>query len=79
MQNDLPANIAKVVSKYNQRPDGMLTLIMDTLWLDVPITLSIFSVGLILFKLLFKFRISILFRQYSILGCLIYVLLDGKV
>ena len=57
----------------------MMIQIMDTIWLDVPITLLIFSIGLALFKLLFKFRISVLFRQYSILGCLIYVLLDGKV
>ena len=51
----------------------------DAFLLDFPITLLIFVIGLLLFKLLFRFRISILFRQYSLFGYLLCVFLDGKI
>lgn len=36
-------------------------------------------VGILLFKMLFQFRISLLFRQYTLFGYLFCVFLDGKI
>jgi hypothetical protein len=78
-QNSLPVNSNNIVSNFTQRPDGFLLDITDTVFFDLPVTVCIFAFGLILFRLLYSYRISVLFRHYSILGCFFYVLLDGKI
>lgn len=56
-----------------------MILITDTIFLDLPITLVTFLVGYVIFRLLFNSRLSLIFRSYSILGCFVYVVLDGKI
>lgn len=68
-----------IVTDFTQRPNGILLELTDALLLDLPVTLLIFMVGLISFKLLFRYRISMLFRQYSLFGYIFCVFLDGKV
>lgn len=68
-----------LVTDFAQRPNGILLELTDAVLLDLPVTLFIFIVGLILFKLLFRYRISMLFRQYSLLGYVFCVFLDGKI
>lgn len=49
------------------------------LLLDLPITLVLFTFGFIFFKLLFHKKISLMFRQYSLLCYFLYVLIDGRI
>ena len=68
-----------LVTDFAQRPNGILLELSDACLLDLPVTLLIFLAGVILFKLLFRYRISMLFRQYSLFGYIFCVFLDGKV
>ena len=78
-QNNLTVNIENVVPEYQQRAHGILLEITDMLLLDLPVTLALFSCGLLFFKLLFRKRISQIFRQYSLLCYFLYVLIDGRI
>ena len=51
----------------------------DMLCLDLPVMIGIFLVGYLAFRLLFRWRVSVLFRQYSLLGCFLFMFLDGKI
>jgi hypothetical protein len=79
MQNDLASCISGIAPNLVQRPDGILLELTDAFILDLPITICFFVLGLILFRILFNFRISLLFRQYSLLGLFFYIFLDGKI
>lgn len=78
-QNMLPVNTGNVIAEYSKRPSGILLDITDLLLVDVPVTLAIFILGNLMFRLLFNFRVSILFRQYSLYGLFFFVLLNGKI
>lgn len=78
-QNNLTINIKNVIPEYQQRVHGILLEITDALLLDLPITLILFSVGFLFFKLLFCKRISLIFRQYSLLCYFFYVFIDGRI
>lgn len=68
-----------IVTDFTQRPNGILLELTDAFFLDFPVTLLFFMLGLLLFKLLFRFRISMLFRQYSLFGYFLCVFFDGKI
>jgi hypothetical protein len=52
--------------------------ITDLIFVDLPVTLIIFLLGNLLFKIFFNFRISLIFRQYSLYGLFFFILLNGK-
>jgi hypothetical protein len=76
---DLPTNPNNIGSELIKRPNGVLLEITDMIFVDVPVTLVSFIIGYFLFRLLFNFRISILFRQYALAGMFFFVLLNGKI
>ena len=76
---DLPNNPNNIGSELIKRPNGVLLELADMFFVDIPVTLVTFIIGYFLFKLLFNFRISILFRQYSLAGLFFYILLNGKI
>jgi hypothetical protein len=76
---DLPCNRYNIGSELIKRPNGMLLEISDLLLVDIPVTLVSFTIGYFLFKILFHFRVSLLFRQYSIFGLFFFILINGKV
>lgn len=78
-QNNLTINIQNVIPEYQQRTHGILLEVADKLSLDLPITLILFSVGFLFFKLLYRKRISLIFRQYSLLCYFFYVFIDGRI
>jgi hypothetical protein len=78
-QNNLTVNLNNLISDFVQRPNGVLLEFTDLILLDFPVTLAIFSLGFILFRLFFRYRVSIVFRQYSLLGYFFCILLDGKI
>lgn len=76
---DLPTNPNNIGTDLLKRPNGVLLEITDIFFVDVHVTLVSFIIGYIIFKLLFNFKISILFRQYSLAGLFFFVLLNGKI
>jgi hypothetical protein len=76
--HSLPA-VINPLPDYSQRPMSALLEGTDLLLLDLPVTLLLFAIGHLLFKALFRRRISLLFRQYSLWTYLLCVLLDGRV
>lgn len=76
---DLPSNSYNIGSELIKRPNGILLEISDLLLVDIPVTLISFAIGYFLFKILFNFRISLLFRQYSIFGLFFFILINGKI
>lgn len=78
-QNNLTVNIKNVIPEYQQRDHGIFLEITDMLSLDLPITLVLFTFGFLFFKLLFRKRASLIFRQYSLICYFLYVLIDGRI
>jgi hypothetical protein len=76
--HSLPA-VTNPLPDHSQRPMSALLEGTDLLLLDLPVTLLFFAIGHLLFKALFRCRISLLFRQYSLWTYLLCVLLDGRV
>ena len=76
---DLPCNPNNIGSELIKRPNGMLLEISDLLLVDIPVILVSFTIGYFLFRMLFNFRVSLLFRQYSIFGLFFFILINGKV
>jgi hypothetical protein len=70
--------MGNIITEYIKRPNGILLEITDLIFVDVPVTLIIFLLGNFLFKIFFNFRISIIFRQYSLYGLFFFILLNGK-
>jgi hypothetical protein len=75
----MPANMNKIVTSYMQRPNGIRLQLTDAIFMDFPIIILFFAFGWIFFRLLFKFRVSLLLRPCSIIGCFIMALLAGKI
>jgi hypothetical protein len=75
----LPANINKIVTSYMQRPNGIRLQLTDAIFMDFPMIVIIFAFGCAIFRLLYRYRLSLLLRPFSFIGCLFIALLAGKI
>jgi hypothetical protein len=78
-QDILPINLNNMIPDFVRRSNGFVLDCLDFVLFELPLTLAIYLLGCLLFRILFHLRASILFRQYSIVGYFFVILLDGKV
>jgi len=76
---DFPVNLNNIVPDFVRRPSGFSLDISDFFLFDFPVTITIFLLGYLAFSLFFNYRISVLFRQYALLGYVLIILFDGKI
>jgi hypothetical protein len=75
----MPVNMNKIVTSYMQRPNGIRLQLIDAIFIDFPMIVLIFAFGRAIFRLLDRYRLSILLRPFSLMGCLLIALLAGKI
>ena len=64
---------------FNQRQFCFLISIADLLFWQLPIAFLMFLIGKILFNFLYKYRISLFFRSFTMVGLLYLSLMEGKI
>lgn len=72
-------NLNNLIPDFVRRSNGFVLDCLDFVFFELPLTLVIYLLGCLLFRILFHLRASVLFRQYSIFGYFFVILLDGKV